>query len=351
MTVWRSRTFRRSPRRGTKLARVPITPEAGSYTRYGRPGVWRLWFPAIITLCLLVLAPIIAHAQQDSVVVRWSAPGDDGNVGTAATYDLRVSAAPITAGNFASALSVPNLPAPATAGTAQGVTVLGLVRGTTYYFAIRTADDQSNWSPVSPATRWDWNIDTAPPAAPSGLRASREAGGVHMSWTANSEPDLAGYYVYRRLGAAGPVRLTGSLLSSPQYVDATAPDDGTTLTYDVTAVDASANESAHSSGVNPTLASANWALLPAYPNPSMVTQAVTIPIVVGSNVSGDVTVEIRDAGGRLVRKLIVSNPLPGPAQVVWDGKNDAGRDTVPGVYRSCLVQGDPHASVRFVRRP
>jgi hypothetical protein len=118
-------------------------------------------------------------------------------------------------------------------------------------------------------------------------------------------------------------------------------------------VDANGNESAHSSGINPTTqaASAASALLPAYPNPSTIGQPVTIPMVVGSGVTGDVTAEIRDAGGRLVRKLIISNPLPGPTQVVWDGKNDAGRDTVPGVYRCSLVPADSRASVRFVRRP
>jgi hypothetical protein len=353
MNVWRTRS-RRAPRAGTKLARVPITPEAGSYTRYGRPAVWRLWFPAIITLGVLVGAPMVAHGQgADSVVVSWAAPGDDGNVGTASTYDLRVSTSTITAANFASALSVPNVPAPGAAGTSQSVTVLGLTRGTIYYFAIRTADDQGNWSTISNVARWDWNLDTAPPAAPSGLHATRDGAGVHVAWSANSEPDLAGYYVYRRINGAGAVRLNGALLTSPQYVDAMAPDDGSTITYDVTAVDVNDNESAHSSSVSPTTTASgvDWAMLPAYPNPSALAQSTTLPLVIGSGVSGDVTVEIRDTGGRLVRRLVIPNPLPGPTQVVWDGNNDAGRPTVPGVYRGSLVQGDAHASVRFVRRP
>ena len=83
MSVWRSRSYRRSPRPGTKLARVPMTPEAGSWTRYGRHGLWRQWFPAIISFGLLALAPIIAHARgADRVVVR-AESGGGGRAGTA----------------------------------------------------------------------------------------------------------------------------------------------------------------------------------------------------------------------------------------------------------------------------
>ncbi|MFC0335641.1 hypothetical protein ACFOLF_21400 [Paenibacillus sepulcri] len=36
----------------------------------------------------------------------WTAPGDDGTTGTAASYDIRVSTAPITDANFASTIPV-----------------------------------------------------------------------------------------------------------------------------------------------------------------------------------------------------------------------------------------------------
>jgi hypothetical protein len=35
----------------------------------------------------------------------------------------------------------------------------------------------------------------------------------------------------------------------------------------------------------------------------------------------------------------------------WDGRNDAGRATVPGVYRAWLKAGDRRQLVRFVRMP
>src|SRR5688500_114096 len=112
----------------------------GSGKRHGGggPTPWGL-FPLALILLLLLLAPVLAHGQSaDSVVVRWTAPGDDGRDGTAAVYDIRVSSSPITSGNFVQAMIVPGAPVPEAAGNRQSVTVRGLTRGVPYYFAIRT---------------------------------------------------------------------------------------------------------------------------------------------------------------------------------------------------------------------
>jgi hypothetical protein len=92
-----------------------------------------------------------AHAQvtHDSVTLSWTTPGDDGMTGTASQFDLRYSTAPITATNFLNATRWTSMPAPAAPGTRQSVTVSGLQANTTYYFAIKTADDVPNWAPIS----------------------------------------------------------------------------------------------------------------------------------------------------------------------------------------------------------
>src|SRR2546426_656445 len=84
-----------------------------------------------------------------SITVNWTAPGDDGGVGTATSYDLRYSTSPITEGNFASASQVSGEPAPAVAGTAESMIVAGLVANTTYYFAIKASDEVPNTSALS----------------------------------------------------------------------------------------------------------------------------------------------------------------------------------------------------------
>lgn len=87
-------------------------------------------------------------ATGRTVGMTWTAPGDDGNVGQAASYDLRVSNQPITDANFASAAQVTGMPAPAPAGTREQLQVNNVPPGT-LYLALKTTDDAGNTSGLS----------------------------------------------------------------------------------------------------------------------------------------------------------------------------------------------------------
>jgi hypothetical protein len=306
-------------------------------------------------LALLALAPVLAHSQDaDSVVVTWSAPGDDGSIGIATAYDLRMSLSPITEADFDAATPVAGVPAPATTGTRQRASVRGLVRGTTYYFAIRTVDDAGNWSAISNVLRWDWILDTSPPAAPSGLSARLENQNVRLSWSENAEPDLSGYRVYRAPSAGGPyVALNGSLLGTAGYTDGSVPADAAAVWYQVTAWDAAGNESARSRAVSLALrpVAAESAIESAYPNPSQAGSPVRIPVELQRAGSGTAVVDVLDSGGRRVCRIDLSALSPGRQDVLWDGKNDAGREVAPGVYRAWLIVGGSRSSIRLVRLP
>lgn len=105
--------------------------------------VWALDFetpPAAVT--------ITGAKGRTNAAISWTAPGDDGNVGTAAAYDLRRSSSPITEGNFSSAIQV-TTGSPQSAGSSECVEVTGLVRCNTYYYALKTQDTDGNWSPMS----------------------------------------------------------------------------------------------------------------------------------------------------------------------------------------------------------
>jgi hypothetical protein len=98
--------------------------------------------------------------------------------------------------------------------------------------------------------------DTFPPAVPSGLQAVSSGPGqppfIDLIWAPDSEPDLAGYNVYRREQDGRPVKLNSELIKSPAYRDTTTVS-GQTYFYSVSAVDVRANESARSEEVSETV--------------------------------------------------------------------------------------------------
>ncbi|HEY2930789.1 MAG TPA: hypothetical protein VGK99_03515 [Acidobacteriota bacterium] len=72
---------------------------------------------------------------------------------------------------------------------------------------------------------------------------------VKLAWDPNTEPDLAGYNVYRsQTSGSGYSRLNGGLVLTPSYNDAAA-GSGQTYFYVVTAVNALASESGFSNEV------------------------------------------------------------------------------------------------------
>jgi hypothetical protein len=107
-----------------------------------------------------------AMVSDQSVLLTWTAPGDDGLSGRATSYELRRSSQPITDANFASATVVPISLTPQAAGSAEQFAVLGLTPGAAYYFAIRALDDLAAASPVSNnVSVTTLATDTVPPAA------------------------------------------------------------------------------------------------------------------------------------------------------------------------------------------
>jgi predicted small lipoprotein YifL len=84
--------------------------------------------------------------------------------------------------------------------------------------------------------------DKTPPAPPATPMLSMRDGGVFLSWAPSTETDLAGYNVYR-LAAGKPEKVNTSLLPEPRFFDKNPGADLRYVSYYVTAVDVSGNES------------------------------------------------------------------------------------------------------------
>ena len=102
------------------------------------------------TLRPAIIANVAATSTTETgAVLTWTAVGDDSLTGRATSYDIRYSRTPITSANWASATQVTGEPVPAAALAAETFTVTGLTRQTTYYFAVRAADEVGNLSLLS----------------------------------------------------------------------------------------------------------------------------------------------------------------------------------------------------------
>ncbi|MCC7143836.1 MAG: choice-of-anchor D domain-containing protein, partial [Candidatus Eisenbacteria bacterium] len=86
---------------------------------------------------------------SNSIRLTWLAPGDDGLVGQATRYDLRLATAPISEENFDKAQPVEGIGPPETAGTNETFTVTGLNGDTSYSFALKSFDEAGNGSALS----------------------------------------------------------------------------------------------------------------------------------------------------------------------------------------------------------
>ena len=120
--------------------------------------------------------------------LTWTAPGDDGDVGTAASYIIKYSSSAITTEiAWNEAADVTGEPTPVAAGTTQNMTVIDLIGGQTYYFAIKALDEADNISSISNS-----------PSAAAGLACDKmfdnfDGQAIVSSWWDNVAPPAGPY--------------------------------------------------------------------------------------------------------------------------------------------------------------
>jgi fibronectin type 3 domain-containing protein len=97
--------------------------------------------------------------------------------------------------------------------------------------------------------------DHFPPAVPQGLVAVADAaaGAIDLSWTPDSDSDLAAYHIYRREVQGGLPALQISSLNVETSFRDTGVQPGHTYAYSLSAIDQNGNESQRSPEVEETL--------------------------------------------------------------------------------------------------
>lgn len=128
----------------------------------------------------------------ESVILTWTAPGDDADQGTVSGYDVRFSQSAIDAANFDSAQQATGPASPLAAGQAETVTVAGLEAGVEYHFALKAVDDAGNWSGISNVVTAT-PVDEVPPAAVTDLHEQTNTDdSVTLAWTAPGDNGTEG---------------------------------------------------------------------------------------------------------------------------------------------------------------
>ena len=154
-----------------------------------------------------------ANPTGTTIDLLWTAVGDDGDTGTAAEYDFRVSLSEITAANFDAATQI-TIPAPAPAGTPESHTVTGLTPDTLYFFAIKVRDELNNWSPIQT----------------TGVSPLGSCGGTSCGTLDIIAPDAIADLAIQ--GGTGPVLLNGTATdSSGDLFPKTNATDGNTSSF------------------------------------------------------------------------------------------------------------------------
>ncbi|MFH0775646.1 MAG: hypothetical protein V2A53_09210, partial [bacterium] len=129
------------------------------------------------------------------ITLRWTAHGEDGNLGTAKGYDLRYATFTITEENWDKACQVEGEPDPKPAGCTDTFD-LPLSPDTLYYFGIKASDKEGNISNLSNIAVGT-TADIFFPHSPTGLKAKPKDSQVTLTWEPNKENDITGYKVYR----------------------------------------------------------------------------------------------------------------------------------------------------------
>jgi fibronectin type 3 domain-containing protein len=131
--------------------------------------------------------------------------------------------------------------------------VLNLTNGTTYYFAVTAVDNLNNESARSTSVSVvPQPSDTVAPSVVQDVYAEPGDESANITWTANTETDLAGYNVYKSSdGGLTFTKVNTTLILGTNYVIQGLLNDSTYQFY-VKAQDFSGNESLASTSVSAT---------------------------------------------------------------------------------------------------
>jgi len=146
---------------------------------------YAVWFASIPPSAVTDLTAV---SNGSDVTLYWTSPGDDGTNGdiVGGAFEIRYST------DIAlSSYQLITVSTSCGAGETIYYTITGLTGSTSYYFAIRVADERGNWSGLS-NTATAWLPDNTPPSAITDLTAVLNGSDVTLYWTSPGDDGTIG---------------------------------------------------------------------------------------------------------------------------------------------------------------
>ena len=302
------------------------------------------------------------NVTTTSVTLNWTSVGDDNSTGTASIYDIRYQTYVVTSSNWANAIPCSGEPMPKATGNSETFIVNNLNSGTTYFFAMKIADEVLNWSDlsnvVSCATTAEPVIDNPPTIIITNpTNGATVSGTIIFSAIASDDKGIAKVDFYvdgsvkYSITTAGTyswsldttIYANGSHILKAVAVDTNNQTAASEVTVTVSNVRPITVDVGISADINPRETVIN----PVKGGKS------SIKYTIGNKAASEgemvhVTVEIYNTRGELVKTLVDEDMPAGNYQSVWDGRNFENDVIASGVYIARLKAGKYTASKKLV---
>lgn len=219
-------------------------------------------------------------------------------------------------------------PIEVTAGGSIAVTVRldGTSNGVTYYASLDFATSVGAQSITLEGEVGDVAIELLAFNAIDGV------GEVTLNWEVADNSDIIGFNVYRQ-GESDmePVKVNGNYVMSAtgQYTYTDEVLGGVSYEYWIEGVEVSGEISKFESVyASPAFKPTTFKLTQNYPNPFNPSTTIMFDVPEDTHVS----IRVYNVNGQLVRTLYEQDTSVGQHRVVWDAKDNNGRDVTSGVY-------------------
>lgn len=328
-------------------------------------------FRGLVTLAALLAVAGIAEAQIDpsgSLLLQWTATGDDGDDGQVTSYQVRYhttgpgssergtlqswwDAVPSAQRLAHSSGLVPS-------GETESLRVTGLSPSTTYHFVVRAVDEAGNVSDFSNVAQGTTAAAcVGPTSSPSGFVAAADTGEVVVTWDATTDPDVVSLHLYRASGPAGAFSLLQVVApDAAEYVDRSVRS-GTVYRYRAAWMGAACEGpstemrtvTTPATSTDPERVAADTPGIRVFPNPA--SGAVTLEIHVAGTSSRHARIRLYDMKGRWIAELADAAYRPGTSTKTWRRTSRTGDPVGAGYYEIIGTIGDKKVRERLVLLP